>query len=131
MPNVSQASQFSNAQFTSSDLLKFVQENGSKVLWRTVSGLDSITKRKEWAGGKEIRYHLTVDPGGFAFGGLAQTGGTFAHNDRAYGIQGFAVPKYQTMTMYFDKITAKNEAKNDKQKLIQKAINTIRTLLFT
>jgi hypothetical protein len=107
MPNVSQASQFSNAQFTSSDLLKFVQENGSKVLWRTVSGLDSITKRKSWEGGKEIRYHLTVDPGGFAFGGLNASAGTFAHNDRAYGIQGFAVPKYQTMTMYFDKITAK------------------------
>jgi len=39
--------------------------------------------------------------------------------------------KQKLWNINFDKITAKNEAKNDKQKLIQKAINTIRTLLFT
>lgn len=105
MPNLAQNSQFSNAQFTSSDLLKFIQTNGTKVLWRTVSGLDSVTKRKEHPWGKEIRYHLTVDPGGLAFGGLSQNAGVFSPNDRVYGIQGFAVPKYQTMTMYFDRIT--------------------------
>ena len=107
MPNGIQNNAFSNSQFTSSDLLKFIQEKGSKTLWRVVSGLDSVTKKSEWPGGKEVRYHLTVDPGALAFGGLNAQAGTFMPADRAYGIQGFMVPKYQTFTMYFDKILGK------------------------
>lgn len=107
MPNFVENNNFSNSQFRQSDLLKFIQEKGSKTLWRTVSGLDSITKRGVWPGGKEIRYHLTVDPGALAFGGLNATAGTFAPSDKAYGIQGFMVPKYQTFTMYFDNIMNK------------------------
>jgi hypothetical protein len=107
MPNGIQNNAFSNAQFTSSDLLKFIQEKGSKTLWTVVSGLDSVTKKAEWPGGKEVRYHLTVDPGAMAFGGLNAQAGTFMPADRAYGIQGFMVPKYQTFTMYFDKILGK------------------------
>ena len=107
MPNGVQNNAFSNGQFTSSDLLKFIQEKGSKTLWTVVSGLDSVTKKADWPGGKEIRYHLTVDPGALAFGGLNSIAGTFMPADRAYGIQGFMVPKYQTFTMYFDKILGK------------------------
>jgi len=107
MPNFIENNSYSNAQFSQSSLLKFIQEKGSKTLWRTVSGLDSITKRGVWPGGKEIRYHLTVDPGALAFGGLNATQGTFAPSDKAYGIQGFMVPKYQTFTMYFDNIMNK------------------------
>jgi hypothetical protein len=107
MPNIAEANNFSNAQFRQSDLLKFIQEKGSKTLWRVVSGLDSVTKRGEWPGGKELRYHLTVDAGGGAFSGLNSTGGVFANPDKAYGIQAFMVPKYQTMTMYFDRIMGK------------------------
>ena len=104
MVAVAQANNFSNAKFTSSDILKFVQENGSKILWREVTGLDWFMKKGEWSGGKQKTYHLTVDAGGLAFGGLNQTAGTFANPDRAYGIQGFMTPKYQTFTMYFDNI---------------------------
>lgn len=107
MPNISENTAFSNAQFRQSDLLKFIQEKGSKTLWRVVSGLDSVTKRGEWPGGKELRYHLTVDAGGGAFSGLNSVGGVFANPDKAYGIQAFMVPKYQTMTMYFDRIMGK------------------------
>jgi hypothetical protein len=107
MPNIAENNAFSNAQFRQSDLLKFIQEKGSKTLWRIVSGLDSVTKKSEWPGGKEVRYHMTVDAGGGAFSGLNSQGGVFAHADRAYGIQGFMVPKYQTMTMYFDRILGK------------------------
>lgn len=107
MPNIAENNAFSNAQFRQSDLLKFIQEKGSKTLWRIVSGLDSVTKRGEWPGGKEVRYHLTVDAGGGAFGGLNSVGGAFATPDKAYGIQAFMVPKYQTMTMYFDRIMGK------------------------
>lgn len=99
-----QSGAFSNAKFQSSDILKFVQENGSKILWREVTGLDWFMKKGEWAGGKQKTYHLTVDAGGMAFSGLNQQAGTFAFADRAYGIQGFMVPKYQTFTMYFDNI---------------------------
>ena len=104
MPNFVENNAYTNAQFSQSDLLKFIQEKGSKTLWRVVSGLDAVTKRGAWPGGKQVNYHLTVDPGALAFGGLNQTAGTFAPNDRAYGIQGFMVPKYQTFTMYFDRI---------------------------
>ena len=107
MPNFAENNAFSNAQFRQSDLLKFIQEKGSKTLWRTVSGLDSVTKRSEWPGGKAVNYHLTVDPGALAFGGLNSVGGTFAPSDRAYGIQGFMVPKFQTFTMYFDRVLGK------------------------
>lgn len=107
MPDIAQNGFFTSGQFKSSDLLKFIQENGSKVLWREVSGLDSVTKKGEWPGGKQVNYHLTVDPGALAFGGLNSVGGTFAPNDRSYGIQGFIVPKYQTLTMYFDRVLKK------------------------
>jgi len=107
MPNVSQNTTMTNAQFRQSDILKFIQENGTRVLWREVNGLDYITKKGPWKGGKECRYHLTVDAGGLAFGGLAQTAGVFAPNDQSYGIQGFYVPKHQTMTMYFERILDK------------------------
>ena len=108
MPNFAQNNAMSNAQFTQSDILKFIQQNGTRVLWREVTGLDSVTQKVgSWPGGKEVRYHLVVDPGALAFGGLAQQGGVFAPADRAYGIQGFMVPKYQTMTMYFDRILDK------------------------
>lgn len=107
MVNVVQNSAMPSARFTQSDLLKFIQEKGSKTLWRTVSGLDAVTKRGEWPGGKLQTYHLTADAGGLAFSGLNQQAGTFAPNDRAYGIQGFCLPKYQTFTMYFDRIMSK------------------------
>jgi len=107
MPVIAENNAFSNAQFKQSDLLKFIQEKGSKTLWRVVSGLDSVTKKGEWPGGKEFRYHMTVDAGGGAFSGLNSVGGVFANPDRAYGIQAFMVPKYQTMTMYFDRIMGK------------------------
>jgi hypothetical protein len=113
MPAVTQGNNFSNAKFTSSDILKFVQENGSKILWREVTGLDWFMKKGEWSGGKQKTYHLTVDAGGLAFGGLNQTAGTFANPDRAYGIQGFMTPKYQTFTMYFDNIL--NDISKDAQ----------------
>lgn len=104
MPVIAENNAFSNAQFKQSDLLKFIQEKGSKTLWRIISGLDSVTKRGEWPGGKEYRYHMTVDAGGGAFSGLNSIAGTFPNADRAYGIQAFMVPKYQAMTMYFDRI---------------------------
>lgn len=104
MPAISQNTVMSNARFSQSDILKFIQENGTKVLWRTVTGLDAVTKKGRWPGGKEYRYHMIVDPGAMAFSGLSWPGGTFAPADRATGIQGFCVPKYQTFTMYFDRI---------------------------
>lgn len=107
MPNVAQTNAMPSARFSQSDLLKFIQEKGSKTLWRVVSGLDSVTKRGEWPGGKLQTYHLTVDAGGLAFGGLNQQAGTFSVSDRAHGIQGFCLPKYQTFTMYFDRILNK------------------------
>ncbi len=107
MPVIAENNAFSNAQFRQSDLLKFIQEKGSKTLWRVVSGLDSVTKKGEWPGGKEFSYHMTVDAGGGAFSGLNSVGGVFANPDKAYGIQAFMVPKYQTMTMYFDRIMGK------------------------
>jgi len=107
MPNVAQNNAMPSARFSQSDLLKFIQEKGSKTLWRTVSGLDSVTKRGEWPGGKMQTYHLTTDAGGLAFSGLNQQAGGFAPSDRAAGIQGFCVPKYQTFTMYFDRVLNK------------------------
>jgi hypothetical protein len=104
MPSVIETNAFTNSQFRQSDLLKFIQEKGSKTLWRIVTGLDSVTKRGKWPGGKEVRYHLTVDPGALSLGGLNSVNGAFMPADRAYGIQGFMVPKFQTMTMYFDRI---------------------------
>ena len=107
MVNAVQNNAMPSAKFTQSDLLKFIQEKGSKSLWRTVSGLDSVTKRGDWPGGKLQTYHLTTDAGGLAFSGLNQQAGTFAPSDRAAGIQGFCLPKYQTFTMYFDRIMNK------------------------
>lgn len=104
MPSTIENNFFTNAQFRQSDLLKFIQEKGSKTLWRIVTGLDAVTKRGKWPGGKEVRYHLTVDPGALSMGGLNSVAGAFMPSDRAYGIQGFMVPKFQTMTMYFDRI---------------------------
>lgn len=107
MPIAAQNAQFSNAQFTLSDLLKFVQENGSKTLWKEVNGLDAITKKAEWQGGKEVTYHLTVDAGGGAFAGIDLNGGLFAPNDPTFGIQGRAVPKYQAFTVYYERFLNK------------------------
>jgi hypothetical protein len=107
MVNVAQNNAMPSARFSQSDLLKFIQDKGSKTLWRTVSGLDSVTKRGEWPGGKMQTYHLTTDAGGLAFSGLNQQAGGFAPSDRAAGIQGFCIPKYQTFTMYFDRVLNK------------------------
>jgi len=104
MPSTIENNAFTNSQFRQSDLLRFIQEKGSKTLWRIVTGLDAVTKRGKWPGGKEVRYHLTVDPGALSLGGLNSIAGAFMPADRAYGIQGFMVPKFQTMTMYFDRI---------------------------
>jgi hypothetical protein len=70
MPNIAQATTATNAQFRQSDILKFIQENGTRVLWKDVNGLDYITKKGPWKGGKECRYHMVVDAGGLEFGGL-------------------------------------------------------------
>lgn len=107
MPIAAQNNAFSSGQFNSSSILKFIQARGTKVLWRAVTGIDYFTTKEEWEGGKEKRYNLTVDAGGLAFGGLNQQASGFAPADRAYGIQGSIIPKFQTFTMYFDKVLNK------------------------
>lgn len=104
MPIGAQNNAFSSGQFNSSALLKFIQAKGAKVLWRAVTGIDYITGKEDWEGGKEKRYSLVVDAGGLAFAGLNQQQGSFALPDRAYTIQGSIIPKFQTFTMYFDRV---------------------------
>jgi hypothetical protein len=113
MPIGSQSNAFSSGQFNGSSILKFIQSKGVKVLWRAVTGVDYITTKDTWEGGKERRYNLVVDAGGLAFSGLNQQQGSFALPDRAYAIQGSIVPKFQTMTMYFDRVLQQLSSKSD------------------
>jgi hypothetical protein len=108
MPGIAQVGQFTSAQFTQSDILKFIQLAGSRILWAEVEGLDVIFNKKgKYPGGKQVTYHLTADPGGAAFGGInannAASPGVFVPNDPAKGIQGYLMPKYQTMTTYYER----------------------------
>lgn len=125
MPGIAQVGQFTSAQFTQSDILKFIQLAGSRILWAEVDALDTVfTKKGKYPGGKQVTYHLTADPGGLSFGGInannAAAPGVFVPNDPAKGIQGFLVPKYQTMTTFHERFMDEN-SKSEAQAFINSA----------
>ena len=103
MPVLAGSPTFTSGTFAQSELLKIIQENGSKVLWKEVDGLDSIVKKNEWPWGKEVRYSLTVDAGGGAFAGIDFNSGYFAPGDKVSSLTGVVVPKFQTFTMQFER----------------------------
>ena len=107
MPVLAGTPTFTSGTFAQSELLKIIQENGSKVLWKEVDGLDAIVKKNEWPWGKEVRYSLTVDAGGGAFSGIDLNGGMFAPGDKVSSLVGVAVPKFQTFTMQFERFMDK------------------------
>ena len=103
MPVLAGTPTFTSGTFAQSELLKIIQENGSKVLWKEVDGLDAIVKKNEWPWGKEVRYSLTVDAGGGAFAGIDFNSGYFAPGDKVSSLTGVVVPKFQTFTMQFER----------------------------
>ena len=103
MPQVAGTPVFTNGTFAQSELLKIIQENGSRVLWKEVDGLDAIVKKNEWPWGKQVTYHLTVDAGGGAFSGINLNSGYFAPGDKVSSLTGVVVPKFQTFTMQFER----------------------------
>lgn len=103
MPVVAGTPVFTNGSFAQSELLKIIQENGTKVLWKEVDGLDTIVKKNEWPWGKQVTYHLTVDAGGGAFAGINLNSGYFAPGDKVSSLTGVVVPKFQTMTFQYER----------------------------
>lgn len=103
MPIAAGTPVFSSGTFAQSELLKIIQENGTKVLWKEVDGLDAIVKKNDLPWGKEIKYHLTVDAGGGAFAGINLNSGYFAPGDKVSSLTGTAVPKFQTMTFQYER----------------------------
>ena len=103
MPVVAGTPVFTNGTFAQSELLKTIQENSTKVLWKEIDGLDAVLKKSEWPWGKQVTYHLTVDAGGGAFAGINLNSGYFAPGDKVSSLTGVVVPKFQTFTMQFER----------------------------
>jgi hypothetical protein len=103
MPYVAGTPVFTNGTFAQSELLKIIQENGTKVLWKEIDALDAVVKKSDWPWGKQVTYHLTVDAGGGAFAGINLNSGYFAPGDKVSSLTGVVVPKFQTFTMQFER----------------------------
>ena len=100
-----QAAALPSGQFTSSGLLKLIQEVGSSLLFVEQSSLDSVLVRKgaEWKGGKIRTFNLTLDPGGAAFGGMQFNSGRFLPGDYSTYLTAYLQPKFQTSTMLYQR----------------------------
>lgn len=117
-----------SASFSLSELLKIIQETGIDPLWAEVEdGLEAVIDHAGADWGQEVRYALTVDAGGGAFGRLAQQAGRFMPGDKTKNILGKIYPKYQTFTYQFErfhqklsKTQAQAYIENAKQEYMQK-----------
>jgi hypothetical protein len=117
-----------SASFSLTELLKIIQDNGIDPLWAEVEdGLEAVINHEAADWGQEVRYALTVDAGGGAFGRLAQQKGRFMKGDRTKNILGKIYPKYQTFTYQFERFAqklSKTQAQayieNAKQEYMQK-----------
>lgn len=97
-----------SSSFSLSELLKIIQESGIDPLWAEVDdGLESVINHESADWGQEVRYALTVDAGGAAFGRLAQQSGRFVPGDKTRNILGKVLPKYQTLTYQFERFHQK------------------------
>lgn len=103
MPAVAGTPTFTNGTFAQNELLKIIQESGTKVLWKELDGLDAVTKKNAWPWGKQVTYHLTADAGGGAFAGINLNSGYFAPGDKVSSLTGTLVPKFQTFTTQYER----------------------------
>lgn len=109
------------SNFSLSELLKIIQEAGIEPLWAEIEdGLEAVIKHEDADWGQEIRYALTVDAGGGAFGRIAQQGGRFLPGDKTRNILGKIYPKYMTMTYQFERFHQKL-SKSQQQAYIENA----------
>jgi len=103
------ANSFPSGKFSSSEIFKFLQEDGNMQLWSEQESMSAIIKptKKSWVGGKSIVKSLSVDPGGGGFGGLNFQGGSFLGGDRVTNMVTTINPKLQQFTIQTDIITEK------------------------
>jgi hypothetical protein len=110
-----------SSSFSLSELLKIIQKAGIDPLWAEVEdGLEAVIKHESPDWGQEVRYALTVDAGGAAFGRIAQQGGRFMAGDKTRNILGKIYPKYQTFTYQFERFHQKL-SKTQQQAYIENA----------
>lgn len=103
------SSHFPSAQMTQSALLKIIQEAGTLPLFVNQTGLDEVIAKKgeSWDGGKIRTYNLTLDGGYASMGGFNMKDGAFLSGDFAHTIQGYLQPKFQSMTMLYQRMLNK------------------------
>ena len=110
-----------SSSFSLGELLKIIQKAGIDPLWAEIEdGLEAVIKHESPDWGQEVRYALTVDAGGAAFGRIAQQGGRFMAGDRTKNILGKIYPKYQTFTYQFERFHQKL-SKTSQQAYIENA----------